>query len=222
MVAPVEPNTIPGPVGYQFSGSGIVDEALNAAMDMLGTPYVWGGSDANGVDCSGLIYYALNSAGYPTARYRAVDYGHMGQAVSEDQARPGDIVYFDNAGDVDHVGLYLGDGKYIEAPTQGQRVQISSLNGRQPTSIRRILPDSAWSGMPITASGKIYYRYGDTAYHGGLGNQTPSVEDYASAIDQFDQTYQQSKQPALADQPIADVVENPVTKAKQSGELPSG
>lgn len=132
--------------GPMASGTGLVGDILNAAKGLLGKPYVWGGTTANGVDCSGLIYYAFNAAGFKISRYRAVDYGtKVGRSVSLNDARPGDIVYWDNPGDVDHVGIYLGSGQYIQAPTTGDVVKISSLSNRPPTSIRRILPDSAWS-----------------------------------------------------------------------------
>lgn len=134
------------PNGPMASGTGMVADILNAARGLLGKPYVWGGTTASGVDCSGLIYYAFNAAGFKINRYRAVDYGkRVGHSVSLQDARPGDIVYWDNPGDVDHVGIYLGNGQYIQAPTTGDVVKISSLSARPPTSIRRVLPESAWS-----------------------------------------------------------------------------
>lgn len=160
-----EPNTLPGAMGFVAQGDGVVSKALRTAMTMLNTPYVWGGSGASGVDCSGLIYYALNSAGFHVDRVRAVDYGHMGTAVSQSQARPGDIVYFDEPGGTDHVGIYLGNGMMIQSPQSGDVVKISPVG--HATSIRRILPDTAWSGMHTDASGNYSWAYGGQQYTGG-------------------------------------------------------
>lgn len=160
-----EPNTLPGALGGQVTGDGIVAKALHTAMSMLNTPYVWGGSGANGVDCSGLIYYALNSAGFDISRYRAEDYGQMGMAVGEGDARPGDIVYFDEAGHTDHVGIYLGNGMMLQAPQSGDVVKISPVG--HASSIRRILPDSAWAGMHVDAAGRYTWSQGGVLYTGG-------------------------------------------------------
>jgi hypothetical protein len=125
--------------------------------------YDWGGTGTNGrgVDCSGLIYFAYRAAGFDIQRYRAVDYGHMGAAVSADDARAGDIVYFDNPNsDTDHVGIYVGNGKFIEAPQPGSAVRVSSLKGRGGT-IRRILPDSAYRGLPRDNVGQLTYHAPD-------------------------------------------------------------
>jgi hypothetical protein len=119
--------------------------------------YDWGGTGVNGrgVDCSGLIYYAFKAAGFNIQRFRAVDYGHMGVAVDASAAMPGDIVYFDNPNsDTDHVGLYVGGGKFIEAPQPGQQVRISNLQGRGGT-VRRVLPASAYRGLPRTVEGNV-------------------------------------------------------------------
>jgi hypothetical protein len=122
---------------------------------MLGKPYTWGGTTSAGVDCSGLVYLAYKAAGFNLPRYRAVDYGHMGVAVAPNDGRPGDLVYFDEPGDTDHVGIYLGSGKFIEAPQPGQNVQISDM--RAGGQLRRIVPDSGYGSLPTTPSGNLLY-----------------------------------------------------------------
>lgn len=114
------------------SGNSIVD----IAKTTLGLPYVWGGTTMKGFDCSGLVYYVLNRAGIKVPRLRASEYGRMGQRVSLAQARPGDLVYFDNPGSTDHIGIYVGGGKFINAPTFGSPVQINNVGNY--TSIRRL------------------------------------------------------------------------------------
>lgn len=150
-----EPGTVPAPPGAA-APHGDAALAIGAAMGYVGTMYEWGGTGKDGrVDCSGLLYAAFNQAGIKMPRYRAVDYGHMGAAIGADQARPGDIVYFDEPGDTDHVGLYVGNGKFIEAPTQGQQVRVSPL--RRGAQLRRILPDSALNGIPVDPNGRMAF-----------------------------------------------------------------
>lgn len=163
-----EPNTVVAPPGAATSG-GSLSTAIDAAMNLVGTPYVWGGTTANGVDCSGLVYYAYRAAGYNMQRYRAIDYGHMGVPVATADGRPGDIVYYDNAGtDTDHVGIYLGGGKFIEAPQPGSTVQVAPLRGG--AQIRRIMPESSYAGLPTTADGRQVYNAADgRRYVGGMG-----------------------------------------------------
>jgi peptidoglycan DL-endopeptidase CwlO len=93
------------------------------ALSQLGTPYVWGGAAPGGFDCSGLVMWAYAQVGVslPHSSYAMWNYG---VPVSEDQLAPGDIVFFDGLG---HVGLYIGNGEFVEAPHTGDVVKISSL-----------------------------------------------------------------------------------------------
>jgi hypothetical protein len=152
-----EPHTVTAPMGASASG-GQIGVAIDNAMKWLGTMYDWGGNGQNGrgVDCSGLIYAAFRAAGFNIERYRAVDYGRMGVAVDPNEARPGDIVYFDNPNsDTDHVGIYLGNGKFLESPQAGDRVKISQLRGG--AVIRRIFPESAYGDLTTSDAGNYVY-----------------------------------------------------------------
>jgi cell wall-associated NlpC family hydrolase len=105
------------------------DELLQTARRYLGIPYRWGGvTDKGGFDCSGLtmVCYRLNGLNLP--RISQQQYG-AGQAVSKEELRLGDLVFFATRkkGVVSHVGLYIGENRFIHAPRTGENVQIESL-----------------------------------------------------------------------------------------------
>ncbi|MEP7325416.1 MAG: C40 family peptidase [Gemmatimonadota bacterium] len=108
----------------------LVVEVLETATQAMGTPYKWGGTGAadGGFDCSGLIQYAYAEHGIALPR-RSVDQAQHGTKVEKrlDALLPGDILTFSNTGGrVTHVGLYLGDGRFIHSASDG--VQISLLS----------------------------------------------------------------------------------------------
>lgn len=169
------------------STPGLTGSALgfvNAAKQLLGKPYVWGGTTINGVDCSGLLYFAFNKAGIKMPRYRAVDYGKMGQQVDASTARPGDLVYWDEPGDVDHIGIYMGNGQVLNAPHSGTSVQINHVWGH-PT-YRRVLNDTEF-GQLATPDGGTAQSYagqpsgplfmGDLPSGIGIDSTAPIIAD---------------------------------------------
>jgi cell wall-associated NlpC family hydrolase len=98
--------------------------AANAALSMLGTPYVWAGSQPGGFDCSGLVMWAFAQVGVSLPHSTYADYS-LGVPVSRDQLQPGDLVFFDGLG---HMGIYIGGDQFVHAPHTGDVVKISSLN----------------------------------------------------------------------------------------------
>jgi cell wall-associated NlpC family hydrolase len=104
-------------------------QALAVAMRYLGTPYKWGGSSpTTGFDCSGLVQWAYAQEGIHLPRVAADQFG-VGIPVAREDLRPGDAVFFKEPdGYVHHVGLYIGDGRFINAPETGENVKISSLS----------------------------------------------------------------------------------------------
>lgn len=146
-----------GPTLKAPAGDSTTAKVIAAAKSMLGKPYIWGGTTTRGVDCSGLLYLAFNQAGVKMPRYRAIDYGRLGQAVDPTAARAGDVVFWDNPNTTtDHVGIYLGDGMVIQAPNTGDVVKISKVWGKP--KFRRILDDGGFGQqaappghMPITS-----------------------------------------------------------------------
>lgn len=98
--------------------------AASAALSMLGTPYVWAGSQPGGFDCSGLVMWAFGQVGVSLPHSSYAQYG-SGVPVSRDQLQAGDLVFFDGLG---HVGIYIGGDQFVHAPHTGDVVKISSLS----------------------------------------------------------------------------------------------
>lgn len=115
------------------------DLLVTFAQQSLGKPYVWGGTGPNGFDCSGLVFAAMRFAGITSfPRLTAAQIGKSGEPEDPSVARPGDVVYYDHLGPVDHVGIYIGNGQMIDAPDVGGHVQVDPVG--KPTSYRRLLP----------------------------------------------------------------------------------
>lgn len=123
------------------SESAVVTEA----QKYLGVPYKWGGTDpATGLDCSGFLQVVYKKFGIDLPRVSSQQATAGRPVASLADARPGDLVFFDYDPDragIDHAGIYLGDGKMIAAPTEGQNVKVQSVGS--PTVIRRVLPEQA-------------------------------------------------------------------------------
>jgi peptidoglycan DL-endopeptidase CwlO len=123
------------------SESAVVTEA----QKYLGVPYLWGGTDpAKGLDCSGFTQLVYGNLGVDLPRTSSQQ-ATAGRAVaSVADARPGDLVFFDYSSSragVDHVGIYIGNGKMIAAPQAGESVKVQDVG--KPSVIRRVLPEQA-------------------------------------------------------------------------------
>jgi peptidoglycan DL-endopeptidase CwlO len=99
--------------------------AISAARAQLGKPYAWGGGGPNSFDCSGLTSWAWRAAGVGLPHNAAAQQG-MGRSVSRGNLQPGDLVFFGSP--AYHVGIYVGDGMMIHAPTTGDVVKMVSLS----------------------------------------------------------------------------------------------
>ncbi len=101
---------------------------VSVAERFLGVPYVWGGSSPTGFDCSGLVQYVYRLLGYQLPRTSEAQWNAV-QHVSK--PKPGDLIFMNFPGDYqaapNHVGLYVGHGKMLNAPYPGQPVQIDSV-----------------------------------------------------------------------------------------------
>jgi cell wall-associated NlpC family hydrolase len=106
-----------------------VQTLLKRALALLGTPYRWGGTATNGFDCSGLVGYVFKTAlGIELPRVSR-DMANTGQRIDRSALTAGDIVLFRVHGKrVDHVGIYVGNGQFLHAPSTGKDVMVSRLD----------------------------------------------------------------------------------------------
>jgi cell wall-associated NlpC family hydrolase len=95
------------------------------ALQYLGVPYLWAGATPSGFDCSGLVKYVFAQMGISLPHNAAAQF-HSSEAVSvpRNQLQPGDLVFFNG---LDHVGIYIGNGEFVDAPHTGATVRIDSL-----------------------------------------------------------------------------------------------
>ncbi|MBT0726505.1 endopeptidase [Rosenbergiella australiborealis] len=108
--------------------------AMNKLMNQLGKPYQWGGTSPHtGFDCSGLVYYAYKDLVKFKIPRTANEMYHLRDAapVKRDSLQKGDLVFFriHHRGAADHVGVYVGNGKFIQSPRTGKDIQITDLTG---------------------------------------------------------------------------------------------
>lgn len=120
------------PYPFLVDGSGLVpaarrDPIVSIALRYLGIRYQWGGaSPGTGFDCSGLVQYVFAKVGIPLVHYAASQYDYPGAVwVSPKRLQPGDLVFFNG---LDHVGIYIGMGDFIDSPHTGAAVRIDSLS----------------------------------------------------------------------------------------------
>ncbi|WHQ78183.1 NlpC/P60 family protein [Latilactobacillus curvatus] len=107
------------------------------ALQFIGTPYAWGGAQPGGFDCSGLVWYAAKMAGISLPR-TSQEQSTVGTKVSLSELQPGDLVFWGGVGSAHHVGIYIGGGSYVHAPTEGQNVTTMSMQYYKPDFGRRL------------------------------------------------------------------------------------
>ncbi|AIR88588.1 C40 family peptidase [Pseudomonas cremoricolorata] len=103
---------------------------LSRAVNVLGTPYRWGGSSPKkGFDCSGLVQYAFNDvANVDLPRTSSAMAAGHGVKVAKADLKPGDLIFFNiKSRRVNHVAIYLGNDRFIHAPRRGKNVSIDTL-----------------------------------------------------------------------------------------------
>jgi hypothetical protein len=98
------------------------------ALGLLDTPYRYGGRAPGGFDCSGLVGYVFETAGVLLPR-RSEEIGRVGTELARTDLAPGDLVFFNTLGrSFSHVGIYIGDGRFVHAPARRGRVRVERID----------------------------------------------------------------------------------------------
>ena len=104
-----------------------IQEIIDYAKSLTGSPYSGGGNTPSGFDCSGYTKYVFANFGVNIPRTAAEQY-RAGQAISSSEAKPGDLVVFSSGGYISHVGIYLGNSQFISS-TSSRGVIATSIYG---------------------------------------------------------------------------------------------
>ena len=126
----VVPESYPAARAVEKGTDYVRSRLVETAREFIGVPYKWGGSSPDsGFDCSGLTMVVYRHNGLDLPRVAARQY-RTGTPVSRDDLQKGDLVFFDTrgSGKVTHVGLYIGNGRFIHAPSSGRDVTRASLS----------------------------------------------------------------------------------------------
>ena len=114
----------PAPPAYSGPASGRASIAVAEAYRQLGKPYQWGAEGPDRFDCSGLTMWVWAKAGVSLPHSSRMQF-HEGRRVSQPELQPGDLVFYGSP--IHHVGIYVGDGRYINAPQTGDVVKVSNV-----------------------------------------------------------------------------------------------
>lgn len=111
------------------AAAGQSENVVKVAVSMIGKPYKYGGvSPKSGFDCSGLVYFSHRQNGITLPRTSYAQY-KASQPISRKALRRGDLLFFRITGrKVSHVGIYLGNNRFVHAPSSGKKVSIGKLN----------------------------------------------------------------------------------------------
>ena len=100
---------------------------VEIALEQLGAPYRYGGHDPSGFDCSGLVYYAYQQQGIKIPRSTKTQLRYA-KKIPRTALQSGDLVFFKiSKRKVSHVGIYIGENRFVHSPSPGKRVHVSSL-----------------------------------------------------------------------------------------------
>ncbi|MFQ5779822.1 MAG: C40 family peptidase [Nitrospiria bacterium] len=124
--------------------SPLPQKVIQTAHTLLGTPYRFGGTTPKGFDCSGLVYYVFRHAAGLTLPRTTRQLIHAGRPIRPNRLSPADLVFFKIERQKSlHIGIYIGNGKFIHAPSSGGKVNIQRLTvkywKRRYLGARRVL-----------------------------------------------------------------------------------
>jgi murein DD-endopeptidase len=111
-----------------FASDALAGRAADHALAMVGKPYRYAGSTPAGFDCSGLVQYSFSKAGVHLPRDTQAQ-RRLGRLVDTGDLRRGDLLFFDQEGKkLSHVAIFLGDARFVHAPSSGGKVRTDSLD----------------------------------------------------------------------------------------------
>ncbi|HEX2586502.1 MAG TPA: C40 family peptidase [Steroidobacteraceae bacterium] len=123
-VMPPEPSALPPTNEKDTLG----EEIALRAIALVGKPYHYGGFDLKGFDCSGLVYYIYRELGMDVPR-SALEQHQRALHIEREELLPGDLVFFQiNRRRISHVGIYVGDNRFVHSPQTGKRVELRNLD----------------------------------------------------------------------------------------------
>jgi cell wall-associated NlpC family hydrolase len=111
-------------------------DMLLQAMSLIGVKYKWGGATPEaGLDCSGFVRYVFQNSMNIALPHNALGMAQSGASINKEELKPGDLVFFNTLGRTfSHVGIYMGDNRFIHSPRAGKSVEISNFNQSYWTS----------------------------------------------------------------------------------------
>ncbi len=139
------PSRDPGANGRMGPASSDVRGSIaQLALSMVGVQYRYGGAHpSDGFDCSGLVYYTYAANGHAVPRTSQAQF-NAARKISLAQAAEGDLLFFQDQEKLSHVGIYLGDGQFVHAPSSGDTVRVARIDTpyyqRHLVAIGRLLP----------------------------------------------------------------------------------
>lgn len=148
---PAFTNTVYNPTASTAMSQNVsptVQGLIAKAKTLIGLPYRWGGtSPVSGFDCSGFMQYIYKHTANLNLPRRSQDMALVGQRVSRDSLKAGDMVFFKTHGSaISHVGMYIGENRFIHAPRTGKSIEITNLNSNYYTktfvTARRVLTEN--------------------------------------------------------------------------------
>lgn len=114
----------------QASSTSKASSLIATAKNFIGLPYRFGGtSPTSGFDCSGFMQYVYKETANIDLPRTSGSMAQVGEKVSRDALQPGDMVFFSHSGGrISHVGMYIGEGRFIHSPSTGKSISITALN----------------------------------------------------------------------------------------------
>jgi len=149
--------TAVAPAQSQPYWQSIAQEVLINALSLTGVKYKYGGiSPETGFDCSGFVRYVFQQASNLTLPHGARAISQLGQAITVDQLQPGDLVFFNTLKSAfSHVGIYIGDNRFIHAPTSGGGVHVVNMKddywAKRFNGARRVAQPSTQQPAEVSA-----------------------------------------------------------------------